>query len=194
MGVDSSYFQRLSLCQTIRRTIDVIAADLSVFAQLGFVTMGVYALVWASLLLILMPAFGLDAQQLKNGDPDYLLHDHHIRSFYALIFINVVVQFLTSAIGNGALVRAVAELYLHRQPSVRTCIQVGVSHSVAIIVASIVAFAAVMCGVMLFVLPGYYLMVNWFLVNPAIIVGTCCRVSCGDCAVVFWKSKCPVTL
>jgi hypothetical protein len=169
MGVDSSYFQRLTLCQTIRRTVDVISSDLSVFAQLGFVTVGVYALVWACMLLVLMPAFGLDAKALKD-DPQYLVG--HMGPFNALIVINIVVQFLMTAIGNGALVRAVAELYLHRQPSFKTCIQVGVSHSVAIIVASIAAFTAVCLGFMCFVLPGYYLMVNWFLVNPAIIVGT----------------------
>jgi hypothetical protein len=177
MGVSvdsSSYFQRLSLCETIQRTATIIASDFCVFAQLGFLTVGPFMFAWAGLLLVLMPALGLDANQIN--DPAYLI-DGHLGPFYAMLFINLLVFLFTTVVGTGALLRAVAELYLHRRPSVKACIQVGFRRSVVMITTSILVLMGTLVGCLFFILPGYYAMVNWFLVQPVIIIGKYCTDS-----------------
>jgi hypothetical protein len=163
----SYYFQHLSLCGTIQRTAVVIASDIFVFAQLGFVTVGAYVIVWACLLLILIPTFGLDADQMD--DPEYILANPG--PFYGMNFINIIVFFLMTAIGNGALVRAVAEQYLQRRPRALACIQVGIRHSIEIVVAAVLAYLGVCLGFVCLILPGFYVLVKWLLINPAIIIG-----------------------
>jgi hypothetical protein len=175
ISVDSShYFQRLSLCETIQRTAVVIASDLAVFAQLGFFTIGTYVVVWACLLLVLMPALGLDPDQIN--DPAYLVD--HLGPFYGMLFINLLVCVFTTVAGNGAMARAAAELYLQRRPSAKACIHVGIRHSVAIITASILAWTGILVGCLFFVLPGYYVMVKWSLVGPVVIIGKALFCTC----------------
>jgi hypothetical protein len=165
---NNSYFQRLSLCEMLQRTAVVIASDIGVFATVGFVTVGLYALVWACLLtLVLMPAFGLEADQMN--DPTYLVD--HIGAVYAIIFSQLLAHFLMTAVGFGALVRAVAELYVHRRPSLGALVKVGISHFFWIFLAAILGYLGSVIGIMLFILPGFYVVVNWWLVNPVIVIG-----------------------
>jgi hypothetical protein len=170
MGVseDNSYSQQhLSLCGTLQRTAVVIASDILVFAQLAFVTVGAYVLVWSCLLLILVPAFGLDVDQLYA--PDYVKTNPG--PIYAMTFINMIVFLLMTAVGNGALIRAVAEGHVHRRPHASTCIQVGIRHFIEIAVAGILAYLGVCLGFLCLILPGIYVLVNWLLINPAIVIG-----------------------
>jgi hypothetical protein len=169
MGVsmEGSYFQRLSLCETLSRTVAVYKKGLGVFFPLALLTVGVYSMVWMLMLVVLMPALDLDANRLEN-DPEYLLA--HMATFYALLAISTLMAVVIGAVGNGAYVRAVSDIYLQREPSLSTCIQVGIQNACTMLTASFLGFVGVMLGCLLLYFPGIYLMVRWFLVSPIIIV------------------------
>lgn len=173
-SVDSFYFQRLSLCATLSRTMAIYAKGFVVLTQLGFLVAGILAVVWAGLLPVLMPALDLDASQLEN--PEYLLD--HIGPFYALLGINLLVGTLIGAVGNGAFVRAVAGIYLQQEVPLKTCIKVGFQHAGTVLTASFLTFWGVLLGLILLYVPGIYIMVRWFVVNPAIVVGESLQIRC----------------
>ncbi|CAB9505208.1 expressed unknown protein [Seminavis robusta] len=168
VSVDSSYFRRLSLCETISRTLQVYKTGLWVFCQLSLLTLVVYALISAAALMILMPALGMEDGADQMEDPEYLMD--HFASFYILMGVDILLVFLIGAVGNGAYVRAVADITLQQDPVLKNCIQVGFQHARVVLTASFVGGLGVMVGCILLYVPGVYLMVRWFLVNPVIVV------------------------
>ena len=167
ISVDSTYFQRLSLCETITRTLEIYAKGFFVFCQLAALTAGISAVVWAALLTVLIPSLALDAPQLEN--PEYVVD--HLGPFYALLGVNSLVAVLICAVGNGAYVRAVAGIYLQQEVTLQTCIKVGLRHAGTVLTASFLSFSGMMLGCILLYIPGIYVMVRWFVVNPTIVVG-----------------------
>jgi len=159
-------FQRLSLDESLRRTAAVYREGFLVFSQIGLLVVAIKAIVWALFLLILMPLFDLDVNQLD--DPNYLMQK--LGPFYGVLGLNMMVGMVVGAWGNASMIRVVADIYLQKEPSVRDCLQIGARHACTILTASFLAFWGVMIGLLLFLFPGLYLSVTWFLVSPAIVM------------------------
>lgn len=174
ISVDSTYFRRLSLCETLSRTLEIYAKGFFIFCQLAALTAGISAIVWAGLLTVLIPSLALDASQLEN--PEYLVN--HLGPFYALLGVNMLIAVLIGAVGNGAFVRAVAGIYLQQEVTLQTCIKVGLQHAGTVLTASFLSFLGMMLGCILLYIPGIYVMVRWFVVNPAIVVGESVDMFC----------------
>lgn len=163
---DSDLFQRLSLDETIRRTFAVYAEGISIFTRIALLTVAIRSIVWAMSLLILLPAFNVVGKDF--ADPNYLLQ--HAGAYYGLVGINSMIAMVISAIGNVAMIRVVADLYLKRQPTIEVCIQEGIKKSCTVMAASFLAFWGICLASLFFLVPGIYLSVKWFLVTPIIVV------------------------
>eukprot|EP00545_Synedropsis_sp_CCMP1620_P001444 CAMPEP_0119004994 /NCGR_PEP_ID=MMETSP1176-20130426/1468_1 /TAXON_ID=265551 /ORGANISM="Synedropsis recta cf, Strain CCMP1620" /LENGTH=306 /DNA_ID=CAMNT_0006956757 /DNA_START=35 /DNA_END=955 /DNA_ORIENTATION=+ len=154
-------FQRLSLCETLERCGSLYITGCLVFTQILGLFVAIDVIVRALLLLILVPAFQM------FQDPDYLVV--HMPTFYAM-GVHSLTRIMLGAVGNGAMIRAVADLYLGRKPRLRTCLRVGVKHACTNLTVFFLGFLGVMVGMLLLVVPGIYLSTAWFLVNPAIVM------------------------
>jgi hypothetical protein len=185
-------FRRLSLDETLRRTARVYKTGFLVFSQVSLLTIGLQTVVWSLLLLLLLPAFGIDDPSKFDGqDPQYLVD--HMWAFYGLSGVFLLESLLVGAIGEGAMIRAVADIYLKRQPNVRTCLRVGVNKACTLLAASFLALVGLMVGFVLLFLPGLYLSVKWFVQKPAIIIeGTGAIASFGRSSELVSMSWCYV--
>jgi hypothetical protein len=163
----TNLFQRLSLDESLRRTVAVYRAGFLVFSQIGFLIIVTQTVLWASLLLVLRPAFGLDDDP-NFEDPVYLLS--HLGGFYGILYINVILNIVISAVFNGAMIRVVADIYLQRKASVQDCLQLGARHACTIMGASFLSSMAIVVGMLFLFAPGVYLSVKLFVVNPAIVI------------------------
>ena len=157
--MDRPYFQRLSLDDTLSRTVEVYTKGFVVFNQIGIVFMFFSSIISAVLIYVLRTAF---AHQFQ--DPETLSYSE---GAYASLVI-ILVTFLIGAIGNGAYVRAVCDIYLQRQAILATCILVGFQHAGPILAASLLVFASVLLVFICLHIPGINLMVQWLFVNPII--------------------------
>ncbi|KAL3919584.1 MAG: hypothetical protein SGARI_007170, partial [Bacillariaceae sp.] len=167
VDASNNYFSRLSLDESLRRTVQVYCRGFSTFTQIGCITVATRATLWALLLLVLKPAFGIEGNA-DWTDPNYLMD--HMGAFYGLLFCNMLVGLVVGAVFNGAMIRVVADIYLQRQASTMECLQLGARHAFTIMGTSVLAIAAVMVGTLLFIAPGMYLSVMLFVVNPAIVI------------------------
>lgn len=163
----TNLFQRLSLDESLRRTVAVYCTGWAVFTQIGVVTVTVQATVWALLLLVLRPAFGIDHPE-QMQDQNYFLE--HLGGFYVLMICNMVWNLVIGAVFHGAMIRVVADIYLQRQASAMECLQLGARHACTIMGSSFLVMMMIMVGLLLFVVPGMYLSVMFFVVNPAIVI------------------------
>ena len=167
--LDPSYdlFQRLSLDESLRRTVSVYCAGLVVFTQIASLIVLLNAIIWTILLIVLLPIFKID-----NGsdfsDPTYLIE--HFGAYNALMLIRMVIGMMIAAVGNGAMIRAVADVYLKRRPNLKDCLLVGFQRGCTILIASFLGIIGVSVGGILLLVPGIYLMVVWFGVNQAIVI------------------------
>jgi hypothetical protein len=168
MSINGSYFQRLSLCESLSRTLDVYMKGYNVFFPLVLLIVGIESVLWMILLVVLMPVLGLDGTRLEN-DPEYIVA--HYKSLLTFLSFGMLVCVLIESVGAGAFVRAVSDIYLQREPSLGTCIQVGIRNaSTMMLTAYFLGFVGIMLGCLLLFFPGIYLMVRWFLVGPIIVV------------------------
>lgn len=159
-------FQRLSLDESLRRTIAVYRAGFLIFTQIAGLFLTVTSTVWVLLLFVLLPAFDVDGS--KFTDPYYMME--HKGAYFALLGINMLVVTLVGAVGNGAMIRAVADLYVQREPTFKGCLQTGIQKACTILMASFLSTLGASAGYILLFVPGVYLSVTWFLVNPVIVV------------------------
>ena len=166
----NTYFERLPLGGTLKRTAHVYGQGLFVFTQLGALVVGVSAVIWALMLLLLVPFFDVDGTQFD--DPMYLAE--HMGVFWIFYGLYMLKAVLIGAVGNGAMIRAVADIYLQREPSFRDCVRVGLKHACSILSASFLGFLGVVLGYLMLFFPGVYISVRWFVVCPAIIIGKSC--------------------
>jgi hypothetical protein len=163
----TNLFQRLSLCESLRRTVEVYREGFLVFSQIGFLIVVAQTIVGAFILLVLRPAFGMDDDE-KLEDPDYFLS--HIGSFYGFLFVTTALNIVVNALFGGAMIRAVADIYLQRKANVHDCLQLGARHACTIMGSSFLAYLAISVGMVLLFFPGLYLSVKLFVVTPAIVV------------------------
>jgi hypothetical protein len=151
ISMEGSYFQRLSLDETLSRTVAVYKQGLGVFFPLALLTMGASAVVWMFVLIVVMPDPNSDAGN-------------------ALGLISMLVAVMIGVVGNGAYVRAVGDIYLQREASLGTCIRVGIRNACTMLTASFLGVVGIILGFIVLIIPGVFLMVRWFLVSPIIIV------------------------
>jgi hypothetical protein len=163
----TNLFQRLSLCESLRRTVAVYREGFLVFFQIGFLIVVTQTLVGAFTLLVMRPVFGMD-DDAKFEDPDYFLS--HIGNFYGFLFGTTALNIVVNAVFSGAMIRVVADIYLQRKANVHDCLQLGARHACTIIGSSFLAYSAISVGMLLLFFPGIYLSVRLFVVNPAIVI------------------------
>jgi hypothetical protein len=163
----TNLFQRLSLDESLRRTVAVYRAGFLVFSQIGFLIVVTVTVLWVSILLLLRPAFGLDDNP-NFQDPEYFMS--HFGGYYVLLYSKILLNVVISAVFNGAMIRVVADIYLQRKASVRDCLQLGARHACTIMGATFEASVAIGVGSLFLFAPGVYLSVKLSVVNPAIVI------------------------
>jgi hypothetical protein len=160
-------FRRLSLTESLRRTVFVYRKGWWTLTQIGILTVTTQALLWALLLLVLRPALGIDADA-DFRDPAYL--SAHMGAFYALTLSNTILGVMTGACFHGAMILAVTDIYLRRQASAMECLSRGARHAFVIMGASFIGLLVVVVGYLLLIVPGLYVSVLLFVVTPSIVV------------------------
>ena len=103
-------FERLSLDESLRRAFSVYWKGLFVFTEIAAFILGVTAIIWTILLPILLSALGVNGQDFE--DPQYLVD--HVMAFYLLMGSRSVISMVIGAVGEGMMIKAVAEFYLER--------------------------------------------------------------------------------
>lgn len=164
---DDKRFKRLSLCGTLSLTASMYCSGMKVFLPLAALFTAVNVGVWAILLLIIKPLLGdFDAEQLS--DPEYLLAN--IRTFYGMVFVNLLVKILVGSVSSGTMIRAVVDLYMKKEPDFTTCLTVGLKRAPTMLFASFLAVLGTAIGYLFLFVPGVYLSIQWFLITPIIVV------------------------
>ncbi|KAL3927050.1 MAG: hypothetical protein SGBAC_013239 [Bacillariaceae sp.] len=184
-------FKRLSLGATIQKTFVLYGRGFKTLTLLYALTTVLIGLTWSILLVFLNPVFEIDAGKLT--DPEYLLA--HIKGFYAMLGIYMLVCLAIGSVMTGPVIRAIVDLYMGKKPNVKHCLKVGVMRAHTICCASVVGSFLVCIGMIFLLFPGMYLCLRWFFVSPIIVVeglgvfgslkrswnlaaGSCCYVFC----------------
>jgi len=162
---DSELFRHLSLDETLRRTFTIYAEGFVVFTKIALLTFTILSISGVLWVTILGSAF---VDRDKFNDHDYLIQ--HVGAYFGLICINSVIDLLISAVGNIAMIHAVADIYLKRQPNFKACVYAAVKDMCPILSASLVGTVGIIIGMLLLYAPGIYLSVTWVAVTPIIVV------------------------
>lgn len=150
----------------LQKTFSLYTSGFGVLTKLAAMDTVLVWLIWAPLLTILKPAFEIESDKLSN--PEYLVA--HFRGFYAMLYAYILVSLVVGALMTGPICRAIVDLYMGRQPNLKTCLKVGVMRAHTIFCASVVASICVGLATLCFIVPGVYLSVRWFFVSPIIVV------------------------
>jgi len=159
-------FERLSLDESLRRTLSVYRKGFLVFTKIALLVLGVSALLWVILLPILLSTLNVNGQDFT--DPQYLVD--HMKEFYTLIASKYASSIVIGAVGEGMMIKAVADIYLGRDPDFLDCLKLGFKKSGPIILVALVTLVCVSFGILILVAPGLYMAVIWFVVDPAIVI------------------------
>jgi len=163
---DQDDFKRLSLDETIRKTFQIFGKGFLVFTKMSVSIIVLIQVLSTPALLAVRSAYDVDADQMN--DPYYATEK--MNAVYVLTGIKLVIAISIQFVGNIAMIRAVADLYLKRQPNLQACLKVGVQRLCTALAASILAFIGLSIGFVLFIAPGIYFSVKWFVVTPVIVI------------------------
>jgi hypothetical protein len=137
-----------------------------VFTKVAGLVLVANAVIWAVLIPILMSSFKVVGENF--ADPEYLIE--HMKEFYAITGIRTAINLVIGAVGEGAMIKAAADIYLKRDPNLSACLKLGAKKSLTLLSAAFLGFVGVVLGMILLFLPGIYLSVAWFVIGPAIVI------------------------
>jgi hypothetical protein len=159
-------FKRLSLDESLRRVFDVYVSGFFPFTKIAVVLVGVNTILWSAIFPFLLSALNVTRPDIS--DPMFAVS--HTGKFFLLLGPHVVLSLLVSPIAAGSMIKAATDIYAGRQPDYVACLKVGVRKALPLLVASLLAMLATMVGLLLFLAPGIYISVVWFVFAPAIVV------------------------
>lgn len=125
-SLEMDYFQRLGLEETFSRLFVVFRQRWAVFLS---ITVLAYLVIWAvtlasvSILVPLVAAANNNDNNNDNGDTDYTIFHVH---FLIIMLIDCAVYYAIMCVADGAIIRAVAEIYVQRVPTVYDTLRQGV--------------------------------------------------------------------
>jgi hypothetical protein len=159
-------FARLSLDESLRRTFDVYAKGFMVFTKIAALAIGISAILWAVLLHPLLNALHLNGADFD--DPTFVFNN--MKALFLVFGFKSLLGVIIGPIAEGAMIQAVVDIYTDRQPSFFPCLKVGLKNAIPLFLASFLASAATIVGMIFLYFPGIYLAVAFFVVTPAIQV------------------------
>lgn len=163
---DDIFFQPLSLTDTLNRAWTIYRLGFKTFNTINAITLGSLILSWATLLLILVPAFGLDP---TNQSAEYKQDNAPL--FIILYLLELAVTLPFGVVGHAAMMRASADLYLQRTLSLQVCFNAACELYFSNLMVSVLFAMGVSLGFVLFVVPGIYIGIMWIVAHAAIVIG-----------------------
>jgi len=91
------------------------------------------------------------------------------RGLFLVYFITMVFLFLCTLM-EGAMIRAILDLYAKKEPLWRECLEGGYQRSGTLFRASVAVTMGVMDGLVHWFIPGIYFSVHWYCVLPVLLV------------------------
>ena len=114
------YFQRLGLEETFSRLFHVFGQRWGVFLSISVLA---YLLIWAVSMMTIFLFVPLLANAKDNeADDAYGMLPIH---YMIVLLIDTAVYYAIMCIADGAIIRSVAEMYIHRVPNVHDTLQYG---------------------------------------------------------------------
>lgn len=174
----NAYFDKLSFCGILTRTVSVYKTGFVTLNKINAAACGTFMILWALLLLGLVPAFGV------KGDGSQEDVQENFPALTLLFFLELLIALPFGIIGHAAMVRATADVYLQRPAAtMRSYVGVGWKWFTSNLVASILMCLGVALGLVLFIVPGIYIGILWILTHAAIVIGkldACCNGQCSN--------------
>ena len=163
---DSYFFRPLSIAGTLNRAWTIYRLGFKTFNKINTITLGSLILLWATLLLILIPAFGLDP-----SDHSVEYKKENAALFFILFLLELAVALPFAVVGHAAMMRATADLYLQRTVSLRVCFNVACELYFSNLIASVLFAMGVCLASLFFLIPGIYIGIMWVVGHAAIVIG-----------------------
>ena len=160
-------FQRLSLCETLRRVVSLYVSEIGLFTKIAAVIFFALVVAWSLVLLpILLAVMGVKSEDFL--DPDFV--QNHLATFFVLNSVYQIVAIVIGAAGSGAFCLALAELYAGRRPDWIVCLKGGLKNAPTLWLATFLALLATWIGLILLIFPGIYVSMLLALFIPPIVV------------------------
>jgi hypothetical protein len=159
-------FKRLSLDESLRRVFNVYVSGFFPFTKIAVVLVSVNTILWSAIFPFLLSALNVTRPDIS--DPMFAVS--HTGKFFLLLGPHVVLSLLVSPIAEGSMIKAATDIYAGRDPDCVACLKLGVRKAPPLLMASLLATLATMVGLLLFLAPGIYVSVVWFVYAPAIVV------------------------
>ena len=166
METSEDSFHRLSLDDTIRKTFALYRSGWKVLTALSTLMVALDGVLWAVCLVAIVPALKIDGE--RYADPEYMLK--HLGQFYIVIALRVVANLLVNSLFMGPMILGVVDVFLGRSPDFKTCMAEGIPRARALFAVSVMGFFAISLGLMVLIVPGYYLAVRWIFVGQVVVI------------------------
>ena len=160
-------FQRVSLCETLRRVVSVYVSEIGTFTKIAAACFSVMVVTWSLVLLPMLLAV-MGVQGTDFDDPDF--RSSHRAEYVVLKLVSNGVIIVGAAIGGGALCRALAELYAGQRPNWIACLRVSFKKAPSLLLATLLVFLASFLGFRIVPAPGSVFLILVVLFIPPIVV------------------------
>eukprot|EP00548_Thalassiothrix_antarctica_P000353 CAMPEP_0194149536 /NCGR_PEP_ID=MMETSP0152-20130528/38471_1 /TAXON_ID=1049557 /ORGANISM="Thalassiothrix antarctica, Strain L6-D1" /LENGTH=355 /DNA_ID=CAMNT_0038851767 /DNA_START=56 /DNA_END=1123 /DNA_ORIENTATION=- len=172
-------FKRLSLDETLSRVWDVYMKGFWTFLKICLVVSLLNAFIWSWLMLpVLRWVLGVTESTLLSNEFNDQNNDKYTLDAALLTFLHGILEALLASVASGGIILAVAFIYADEQEdgvngrlNWWVCLRDGgLKNAVTLITASAITTIGEVVGILFFWVPGIYLLVIWFLTNPAIVL------------------------
>lgn len=157
MSSNEHLFTHLSLGKVLSRTFSLFVDRIDVFMTLSAVVL-VPATIFSVLIAVVVGMEVFVAGKMSPNDPDKQVQDmidfllNHIFVVFAVILLHVIISMVTTLVGEGAMVRATADMYAAQTQGWLTCAKLGMHHFCALLGASVLVGATLYGGLLVVVL------------------------------------------
>jgi hypothetical protein len=149
----------------LRRVFDVYVSGFFPFTKIAAVLVGVNTILRVVIFPFLLSTLNVAREDIS--DPTFVVSQNG--KLFLLLGPHIVLSLLVSPIVEGSMIKAVADTYAGRQPDCVACLKLGVRKALPLLMTSLLVTLVAMVGFLLFLVPGLYVMVVWFVVGPAIV-------------------------
>lgn len=164
---EQHFFNSLNAYDTVSR---VLAIYLDSFHIRMWITLTVAIIV--PLTIVLISLTSLIVNKLIE-DVDYDDHMFLFKNFAGFLVLTIVRSFAYlsgAAIGEAAMVRAVADIYIGRRPNARNILLVAANRLVPVILTGMLVALAIISGYLFLYIPGLIAAVALFCTTPAVVI------------------------
>lgn len=150
MSLDTAVPSRLDIARVFQRTFEVLGRNFTTFFILALIMVGLPAVLTGML------QFGALA---GDGSP----------GFNSGVGLSGIVSLITSTILQGALIYGTVRDLNGERPSVQDCLATGLRSFLPLIGLSILMGLAIVCGLILLIVPGVMLACAWCVAVPSLV-------------------------